>query len=178
MVNNAAVAFPGDLDISAERLRRMIAVNVRAPMLIIDRVSKELRKSDHGRILNISSATATYAIEGLGAYGMSKVALEHLTVVSSQLLRRYGISVNCFRVDIGVASEGMAFRTSGEAAHWEPCEVAAEGVLWVLAQPTGYSGHLVSMSALRAQEGIMRSEVQDARTPSGAPIFPGAEYST
>jgi NAD(P)-dependent dehydrogenase (short-subunit alcohol dehydrogenase family) len=178
VVNNAAVAMPGSLDIDRKRFDLMMAINARAPLVITRETTPHLRQSPHGRILNISSAAASYAIEGLLGYGMSKLALEHLTVASAKLLEAEGVCVNCFRIDIGTASEGMTFRNQGAAPDWEPPQVAAEGALWMLAQPRSYTGHLVSMSALRAATGIMRTQaIAPTKAPPGIPIFPGLESS-
>nr|MCU0311106.1 hypothetical protein [Acidimicrobiales bacterium] len=42
--------------------------------------------------------------------------------------------------------------------------VAAEGILWMLRQPPGYSGHRESMAALRDREGIMPSRAERPHT--------------
>ena len=80
-----------------------------------------------------------------------------------------GIAVNCFRIDLPVASEGFVANTPGaDRSTWEPCEVAAEGMVWMLQQPAGYSGRRESMLSLRQREGIMASR---AAVPSeGVPI--------
>ena len=95
---------------------------------------------------------------------MSKLALEHLTLDAARELHPQGTNVNCFRIDVPVASEGFLANAPG-ADHdtWEPCEVAAEGVVWMLRQPPAYTGRRESMHALREREGIMASR---ARTPS------------
>jgi len=176
VVNNAAIASPGDLDIDRKRFLLLMAINARAPMVITRESIPHLRAEGGGRILNISSAAASYAIENLMAYGMSKLALEHLTVSSARLLQPDSIAVNCFRIDIGTASEGMVFRTGAAAADWEPTEVAAEGALWVLGQPLDYTGRLVSMAALRDRAGIMPTRASaPTKPPPGTPIFPGLE---
>jgi hypothetical protein len=40
---------------------------------------------------------------------------------------------------------------------WEPSEVAAEGIVWMLEQPASYTGHNEGMARLRAEHGIMAS---------------------
>jgi NAD(P)-dependent dehydrogenase (short-subunit alcohol dehydrogenase family) len=92
------------------------------------------------------------------AYGMAKAALEHLTVGAASQLRPFGIAVNTFRIDVPVASEGfVANLPEADHSDWEPCEVAAEGVIWMLRQPASYTGHNVGMVQLREEHGIMRS---------------------
>jgi citronellol/citronellal dehydrogenase len=68
-----------------------------------------------------------------------------------------------------VASEGFVANTPGvDRSTWEPCEVAAEGILWVLRQPASYSGRLDSMLDLRQREGIMASR-SEASYPDATP---------
>ncbi len=40
---------------------------------------------------------------------------------------------------------------------WEPSEVPAEGILWMLHRPADWTGHNVGMARLRADAGIMAS---------------------
>ncbi|MCJ7439418.1 MAG: hypothetical protein MUP97_16880, partial [Acidimicrobiia bacterium] len=42
---------------------------------------------------------------------------------------------------------------------WEPSEVAADGIVWMLRQPASYTGHNEAMSALREEHGIMATRV-------------------
>ncbi len=64
--------------------------------------------------------------------------------------------MNTFRIDVPVASEGfVANAPELDHSSWEPTEVAAEGILWMLTQPDGYTGHNVGMAALRAETGTM-----------------------
>ena len=51
-------------------------------------------------------------------------------------LRPHRIPVNTFRIDVPVASEGfVAALPDVDHSDWEPPEVAAEGIRWVLEQP-------------------------------------------
>jgi hypothetical protein len=93
------------------------------------------------------------------------VALERLTVDAASQLAADGIAVNCFRIDLPVASEGFVANTPGaDHTDWEPSSVAAEGILWMVRQPTSYSGRRESMFALRQREGIMASQVPHPTT--------------
>jgi hypothetical protein len=76
----------------------------------------------------------------------------------AEQLKPKRIAVNTFRIDVPVASEGfVANLPDADHSSWEPPEVPAEGVLWILRQPADYTGQLVSMEALRKEQGIMRS---------------------
>ena len=160
LVNNAAITFPGDLELPIKRHDLVFAVNLRAPLLAIQAVAPGMRERGEGSILNVSSVAALNYFPGLMAYGASKIALEHLTVDLAAQLRDDGISVNTFRIDIPVASEGfVANAPDVDHSDWEPSEVAAEGILWMLRQPATYTGHNDGMAALRDAEGIMPTRV-------------------
>jgi NAD(P)-dependent dehydrogenase (short-subunit alcohol dehydrogenase family) len=103
------------------------------------------------------------------AYGMAKIALEHLTVSAAAQLRSDGITVNTFRIDLPVASEGfIANFPEMDHSDWEPTEVAAEGILWMIDQPASYTGNNVGMARLRAEQGIMNSGTSRPLAPSPA----------
>jgi NAD(P)-dependent dehydrogenase (short-subunit alcohol dehydrogenase family) len=155
LVNNAAITFPGDLDIEKKRYDLTMNVDARAPMVAIRTAVPHLRSAGGGAICNISSVAALMPIPTLMVYGMAKAALEHLTINAAAQLAP-GIRVNCFRIDLPVASEGFVANAPDlDHSTWEPSEVAAEGILWTLRQD--FTGRLLSMNALREKQGIMRS---------------------
>jgi NAD(P)-dependent dehydrogenase (short-subunit alcohol dehydrogenase family) len=166
LVNNAAITFIGDLSIPLKRYQLVMDVNVRAPLIATREVAPHLRAAGGGSILNVSSAAAMVPIPGMMAYGMSKLALEHLTLDAARELHPDNVCVNCFRIDVSVASEGyVANAPAAEHATWEPTEVAAEGIVWMLRQVLPYSGRRESMQVLRAREGIMASRVDRGNRP-------------
>jgi citronellol/citronellal dehydrogenase len=160
LVNNAAITFIGDLDIPLHRYDLVMQVNLRAPLIAMREAVAPMRAAGGGVIINVSSVAALYPHASLMAYGMSKVALERLTVDAAAQLAAAGIAVNCFRIDVAVASEGFVANTPGvDHSNWEPADVAAEGIVWMVRQPPSYSGRRESMFALREREGIMASRV-------------------
>jgi citronellol/citronellal dehydrogenase len=167
LVNNAAVTFVGDLEISLARHDLLMAINLHAPFVAMRAAVPHLRAAGGGRILNVSSVAALLPVPGLMSYGVSKIALERLSVDVASQVQDDGIAVNVFRIDLPVASEGFVANTPGvDRSTWEPCEVAAEGALWILRQPLSYSGRRESMLGLRQREGIMASR---AAVPTDAP---------
>ena len=66
-----------------------------------------------GSIINVSSEAALYPHPSLLAYGISKIGLERLTVDAARQLAASHIAVNCFRIDIAIASEGFMANTPG-----------------------------------------------------------------
>ena len=169
LVNNAAITFPGDLDIPMRRYDLIMAVNLRAPLLATRLAAEDMRTRGEGAIVNVSSAAALHPFPGLMAYGMSKAALERFTVDAARQLAPHGIAVNTFRIDVPVASEGfVANLPDVDHSDWEPTEVPAEGILWMLRQPPEYTGNNVGMAELRARYGIMPSRAKRPFTPEGA----------
>jgi citronellol/citronellal dehydrogenase len=168
VINNAAVTFVGDLDIALNRHDLVMEINLRAPLIAIREAVPHLRKAGGGRIVNVSSLAGLQPIPGLMSYGISKIGLERLSVDLASQLQPDGIAVNVFRIDIPVASEGfLANAPDADHSTWEPPEVAAEGILWMLRQPTRYSGRRESMNALRHREAIMATRA--ARQYEGNP---------
>jgi NAD(P)-dependent dehydrogenase (short-subunit alcohol dehydrogenase family) len=160
LVNNAAITFPGDLELPIKRHDLIFAVNTRAPIVAIHAAAPSMRNHGGGAIVNVSSLAGLNFIPGLMAYGMSKIALEHLTISAAAQLAPDGIAVNTFRIDVPVASEGfVANAPELDHSDWEPSEVAAEGIVWMLEQPPSYTGRNESMARLREEHGIMKSRV-------------------
>lgn len=149
LVNNAAISFPGDLSIEKKRYDVMMDVNLRAPFLATRAVAPHMRAQGGGIVLNISSAAALYPLPGLMIYGMTKAALERMSVDAAQQLASDRIAVNTFRIDVPVASEGfLETLPDADPSICEPVEVAADAILWMLRQPADYTGRTVGMEAL------------------------------
>ncbi|MEL6182186.1 MAG: SDR family oxidoreductase [Myxococcota bacterium] len=84
---------PAILD--AARFDRMIAVNTRAPALLMAEMARRhaLRGASWGRIINLSTAGA-YCFPSEVTYGASKLALEGLTRSAAIEFGKLGITVN------------------------------------------------------------------------------------
>ncbi len=159
LVNNAAVGTLGGLDIPLPEHDLVMAVDLDAPLVASRHAVPHLRAAGEGRILNVSSLVALRAFPGAlssMSYGIAKIGLERLTIDLARQLASDRIAVNCFRVDVGVASEGArAHMGTDDLSSWEPPSVAAEGMVWMLRQPVTYTGRLESMAHLAHREGIM-----------------------
>jgi NAD(P)-dependent dehydrogenase (short-subunit alcohol dehydrogenase family) len=175
LINNAAISFVGDLDVTLKRHDLMMEVNLRAPFIAIREAAEIMKAQGNGAIINVSSLAALHPFPDQLSYGMGKIALERLTVDAAKHLQQYGIAVNCFRIDIAVASEGFLANTpTADHSGWEPPSVAAEGILWMLQQPVEYSGRRESMYHLREREGIMQSQLEQ---PYAGPPTPQELYN-
>jgi len=168
LVNNAAITFPGDLDLPMKRFDLVFDVDLRAPVIAVQAAVPGMIERGDGAIVNVSSAAALNYYPGQMAYGMAKAALEHFTVALAAQLGPRGITANTFRIDVPVASEGfLAAMPDADHSDWEPPDVAAEGIVWMLRQPPEYTGHNAGMAELRERHGIMASRA--VRPHSQAP---------
>jgi len=169
LVNNAAITFPGDLELPMKRFDLVMQVDMRAPLIALNAVVRDMRSRGTGTIVNVSSMAALNYFPSLMAYGMAKAAMEHMTMSAAHQLRPLGVAVNTFRIDVPVASEGfVANFPDADTSDWEPPEVAAEGIVWMLEQPATYTGHNVGMAELRAEHGIMASRSSRAHHQQSA----------
>lgn len=169
LVNNAAVTFVGDLDIPMKRHDLVMEINLNAPLVATAAAVPHMRAAGGGRILNISSVAALMVVPGLMSYGVSKIALERFSVDAASQLSDDDIAVNCYRIDVPVASEGFVANVpDADHSQWEPSEVAVEGIMWMLRQPLDYTGRRESLEGLSLREGIMASKA--GRTPRSEPV--------
>jgi NAD(P)-dependent dehydrogenase (short-subunit alcohol dehydrogenase family) len=83
VVNNASTLGPSPLpalaELAPDALERLLAVNVVAPLALVQLALPHLAPG--GRIVNVTSDAAVEAYPGWGGYGASKAALERLTAV-------------------------------------------------------------------------------------------------
>jgi len=93
LVNNAGIAVAGPLEyLPPDELRRQLEVNVVGQLRMVQLLAPALRKS-RGRVVNIGSISGRSALPFLGAYAMSKFALEAMTDALRVELRPWGIHV-------------------------------------------------------------------------------------
>jgi NAD(P)-dependent dehydrogenase (short-subunit alcohol dehydrogenase family) len=74
-----------------------VAVNVRAPYFLVKAALGALRASPAPVVVNVSSAAAVMYRRGQTIYGLTKAAIEHLTMNMAAELARDGIRVVCVR---------------------------------------------------------------------------------
>lgn len=99
LVNNAAIMTRGTLEkTDLEMFDRTIAVNLRAPFLLIREALPHFRKQGGGRVLNIGSVNAYAGERNQLAYSVSKGGLMTLTRNIADAYGVEGIRVNQFNV--------------------------------------------------------------------------------
>ena len=97
LINNAGVAAAGPAnltDLDMREWHRLLDVNLNGPMLCIRHAAPAIRDSGGGSIINVSSISARSCYPGQGSYGISKAALDALTLQSAVELGEWNIRVN------------------------------------------------------------------------------------
>ena len=147
LVNNAAMTNRARIaETDAAMFDRIIAVNARAPMLLIRALLPELKKNQ-GVVLNIGSVLAHCGQANLLAYSMSKGALMTMTrnladalgndrVRVNQLNVGWTLTENEYKVKLGDGlGEGWPERLPAYAVPMgrllNPEDIAAAAVYWV-----------------------------------------------
>lgn len=95
---NCAALTGGTLDllqVSPEEMERAYALNVTAPLMLMQHFAKHvIARRASGKIVNLSSSSAYRARSTRAAYGASKAALVTLTRIAAAQLGAYDINVN------------------------------------------------------------------------------------
>ena len=95
LVNNAGVRIRKAFgEFTADDFDRLMAVNLRAPMLAAQAAAAHMRAAGGGRIINIASQLGTVTDTGAALYGSSKAALLYLTRAMAVELAGSNIVVN------------------------------------------------------------------------------------
>jgi NAD(P)-dependent dehydrogenase (short-subunit alcohol dehydrogenase family) len=97
-VANAGTGFPGSiLHLSAEHWMVPLGVNVLGSAFTIKHAALRMKDTGGGSIITMSSIASTRNTAWMGAYGVSKAALDELTRVAAVELGPLGIRVNGIR---------------------------------------------------------------------------------
>ncbi|EKX55445.1 hypothetical protein GUITHDRAFT_149798 [Guillardia theta CCMP2712] len=97
LVSNAAVnpAYGPLQEMSESQWEKIFDINVKSAFLLSKEVIPVMQQQKSGSIVMVSSIAAYTAIEGLGAYSISKTALLGLSKVIAHEQAQYGIRCNC-----------------------------------------------------------------------------------
>jgi len=135
LVNNAGFAVGHRIsETTVEEWDRLMAVNARAPFLLCREALAHLKRSGHGRIVNISSVVGYKGYVNQGAYTASKHALMGFTKVLAQEVIADGIRVHLISpggVDTGLANR---IRPDLDRSGLTLPEEIAETILFLLCQ--------------------------------------------
>jgi 3-oxoacyl-[acyl-carrier protein] reductase len=94
LINNAGTLYCHPHDAFPEaHVQEILAVNLRAPVALIEALAPQMRKRKSGRIVNVGSVAAFTGHPDLW-YGATKAALLNITKTYAGLLGKDGILVN------------------------------------------------------------------------------------
>ena len=95
LINNAGINVLAQIEsIEHDSWHEMVAVNLTAPMLLIQKVVPYMKEAKWGRIVNISSMFSNITKEKRGAYSAVKSGLNGLTRTAAVELAPFGVLVN------------------------------------------------------------------------------------
>jgi citronellol/citronellal dehydrogenase len=161
LINNAAVAPPGlSLSEPIKRWTMAVDVNVNGPFYFMHAFAPRM---DAGRVINISSGASLAPFFGRASYTTTKRALEALTECHAWELRDK-VAVNCIQLELSVWTEGYT-ATLGEGNYdgFEDPVIMSDAVLWLTKQPIDYTGHILTIAAMR-EMGVVRGVTKVGQT--------------
>jgi NAD(P)-dependent dehydrogenase (short-subunit alcohol dehydrogenase family) len=95
LVNNAGIFEPAlAVDLPLESYRRVLAVNLDAPVFLARRVARGMIERGYGRIVSITSIHGQFGEESALSYDVAKSGLNQATRTLAIELGRYGVLVN------------------------------------------------------------------------------------
>ncbi|MBX3485511.1 SDR family NAD(P)-dependent oxidoreductase [Phenylobacterium sp.] len=106
-----------------------------------------LRKSDHGRIVNVGSAAALKAGAGMGAYSAAKAGVHALTQALAEELKGDGITVNAVLPSIIDTPANRADMPDTDPSVWVAPDDLAAVILFLASEAsTAVTGSLVPVT--------------------------------
>jgi 3-oxoacyl-[acyl-carrier protein] reductase len=95
LINNAGINRLNPVtDVRNEDLDDVLAVNLKAPTLLIREVGKLMKESGYGRIVNIGSIWGVISKAKRALYSVTKHGIHGLTIAAALDLGRHGVLVN------------------------------------------------------------------------------------
>lgn len=95
LVNNAAISFDGLLAMMPlSEIEQLVRVNTVSPIVVTKYVARSMMSDGGGRIVSLSSVTASTGYSGLSVYGATKASMTGFTRSLARELGRMGITVN------------------------------------------------------------------------------------
>ena len=138
LVNNAGVLVRGAVDaLDPAAWRRSLEVNLTGPFLCARAVLPGMKARRHGRIVNVTSISATVGTPEASAYNASKAGLLGLTRCLAEELRPFGVQV--MGVSPGSVDTAM-LRQTPFSPDMTPDDVARVVVFAALDAPAAVTG--------------------------------------
>ncbi|MEM6987864.1 MAG: SDR family NAD(P)-dependent oxidoreductase, partial [Pseudomonadota bacterium] len=125
LVNNAGLMGGGGVLDDPDDFAQSMAVMVEGPFQLMHRLVPGMVARDYGRIVNVSSGWGAFSsgLEGPGAYGVAKAALNALTVSAARSLPN--------SVKVNAMCPGWVRTRMGGADAWRSPEEGADTAIWL-----------------------------------------------
>ncbi|MEW2450961.1 SDR family NAD(P)-dependent oxidoreductase [Streptomyces parvulus] len=108
LVNNAAVPYYAPTEkTSASDFDAVIAVNLRAPLLLTGLLAPAMARRGDGAIVNMTGTAAQFGVPGLSLFGAAKAALGSMTRTWAAEYGRFGVRVNA--IELGAIRTPRAY---------------------------------------------------------------------
>lgn len=152
LINNAGVALGGPLEtLDEDELQRVFDVNVQGVWRVTRAVLPAMRAQRSGTILHVSSVSGLVAMPGLGAYAMSKFALEGMAEAWRAEVAPFGIRMMSvqpgpFRTDIWGRNRTLSRRALDPEGPYAPMVGALEGTVARIAEDRAEDPQIVAQA--------------------------------
>jgi NAD(P)-dependent dehydrogenase (short-subunit alcohol dehydrogenase family) len=172
VVNNAGMAaMVPAADCSLEHWQTTMAVNVTAPMLLMQHALPHMKQAGWGRIVNVASISGLRAGTGRMAYGTSKAALIAMTRQFAVEVAEWGITVNAIApgpVDTPMVQAHHSSATRSTYGDLVPMrrygtpEEIADGILFLASDQASYiTGHTLAIDGGFIAAGVLVPDLFD-----------------
>ncbi len=119
LVNNAGIVVVEPLlEIGLDHWQQTLDVNLRAPLLLSQRLVPKMIEQRRGKVINISSVAGVLAPEGHGAYSASKAGLNLLTQAMAAEWGPFNIQANAVAPTVILTEMGT--QVWGDPAKGDP----------------------------------------------------------
>ena len=160
LVNNAGMYIWSDVEnMSFTDVQRVINTNLTAPLYLISRAVKNMKKKRFGRIINIGSISGVMGESGASAYSASKSGLVGMSKALALELAEYNITVNTINpgwVDTELGSNSIddsgfskeeILQTIPQRRFVEPIEIANMIKYLMSEEAKGVTGQSINLCA-------------------------------
>ena len=155
LVNNAALGaasidYPSIVDAEIDQLERVMNTNLWGPIHLCKLVAPMMRSASRGDIVMVSSGAAQSARPHMGAYSISKAALETLAHTLALEERPHGTRVNV--VSPGLVETAMGVRAASQfLGTSDPETLAAQMPFGFICQPEDVANLIVFLCSDEAR---------------------------
>jgi NAD(P)-dependent dehydrogenase (short-subunit alcohol dehydrogenase family) len=110
---------------------QLFAINVKTALNCSQAALAHLRRSEHGRVINLGALAAQQAAAGMGPYTASKAAVHRFTESLAEELRSEGITVNAVLPSIIDTSANRIAMPDADHSKWTAPAALADVILFL-----------------------------------------------